>query len=313
MSRLEELLEAGIHPVVTGELPSVNSGGLDAVKQRLDLIAPYVDAVNATDNPAAHAHASNVSIAIAIRQLGAEPIMQVVCRDKNRLAIQADIVGAALFGVENVCALTGDDVTAGDEPEARRVFDLDGPQLIRVATGLAEGHYLSGRAIDPAPHLFVGAVENPSAPPLEHRIERAAKKSHNGARFLQLQIGYHLDRLERFVAGCVDAGVTERTALLPTICLTKSARALGFMNDHVPGIAVPEATLARVAGAGDPAEESYQLAVELARHALSLPGVAGLHLTDFRHDGSLARLVEDLGITPQQRQEKHAHGSQLAG
>lgn len=313
MSRLEELLAARSRPVVTGEFPAMNSGGLEAVKARLAAIAPHVDAVNATDNPAAHAHASNVSIAIALKQLGAEPIMQVVCRDKNRLAIQADIVGAAMFGVENVCALTGDDVTAGDEPEARRVFDLDGPQLIRVAAGLADGHYLSGRAIDPAPRLFIGAVENPSAPPLEHRVARALKKSENGARFLQLQIGYHPDRLERFVRGCVESGVTERTALIPTVCLTRSARALAFMDEHVPGISVPEASIARVSGAPDPAEESYQLTLELARHALSLTGVAGIHLTDFRHDGSIARLVDDLGIAPNHGQEQHAHGSQLAG
>jgi methylenetetrahydrofolate reductase (NADPH) len=296
VSALQELLESRRRPVITAELPSVDGGGLDAVKRRLELLAPYCDAVNATDNPAAHAHASNVSIAIAVKQLGTEPILQVVCRDKNRLAIQADIIGASLFGVENVCALTGDDVTAGDEPEARRVFDLDGPQLIRVAAGLAEGHYLSGRVIDPAPRLFVGAVENPYAPPLEHRIDRAAKKSANGARFLQLQIGYRPDRLEQFVAGCVASGTATRTALIPTVCLTKSARALTFMDEHVPGISIPPQIIQRVKDATDQAEESFQVTLELARHALSLPGVAGLHIGDFRHDGTFGRLVEELGI-----------------
>ena len=296
MSRLQQLLTSGHRPVITGELPSVNSGGLDAVRSRLDLLAPHCDAVNATDNPAAHAHASNVAIAIAMQQLGVEPIMQVVCRDKNRLAIQADIVGASLFGVENICALTGDDVTAGDEPEARRVFDLDGPQLIKVATGIAAGHYLSGRPIDPAPPLFVGAVENPYAPPLEHRVDRAAKKSANGARFLQLQIGYRPDRLERFVAGCVDAGVTGKTALIPTVCLTRSARALSFMDDHVPGISIPPETIRRVRDAKDQGEESFQVTLELARHALSLPGVARVHIGDYRHDGTFGRLVDEHGI-----------------
>ena len=126
---LQSLLESGTRPVITAELPSVDGQGLDKVHRLLESIAPYVDAINATDNPAAHAHASNVSIAIAMQQAGVEPIMQVVCRDKNRIAIQADIVGASMFGVRNICALTGDDVTAGDEPEARRVFDLDGPQV----------------------------------------------------------------------------------------------------------------------------------------------------------------------------------------
>jgi methylenetetrahydrofolate reductase (NADPH) len=293
---LRELVESRSRPIVTAEFPSINSGGLDAVRAKLEKIAPFVDAINATDNPAAHAHASNVSIAIALKTLGAEPIMQVVCRDKNRLAQQADIVGAALFGVENICALTGDDVTAGDEPEARRVFDLDGPQLIRVATGLSEGHYLSGRPINPAPALFVGAVENPAAPPLDYRVERAVMKADAGARFLQLQICYHPDRLASFVAGCAARGLTQRVALLPTVCLTKSARALTFMHESVPGIDVPEDLRRRVSSAADVAEESYLVTLELARHALDQPGVAGLHITDFRHDESLARLVDDLGL-----------------
>src|SRR5213075_2242315 len=119
------------------------------VRRRAEPLIPWVDAVNVTDNTAAHAHASNVAVAIAVRQLGAEPIMQIVCRDKNRLAIQADIVGAALHGVENICCLTGDDVTAGDEPEARRVFDVDSTQLLVTARALSQGRYLSGRKISP--------------------------------------------------------------------------------------------------------------------------------------------------------------------
>lgn len=314
MTRLAELLASGHRPVVTAEFPSIDGGGLAAVEKAADELRPYVDAVNATDNPAAHAHASNTSIAIAMQQFGLEPIMQVVCRDKNRIAMQSDIMGAALFGVGNVAILTGDDVTAGDEPEARRVFDVDSIQGIKIATGLSEGHYLSGRAIKEPPTLFVGAVENPFAPPLEYRVERALKKAAAGARFLQLQIGYRPERLEDFVRGCIDAGVTRTTAIIPTVVLTKSAKALSFMDDAVPGISIPADTIARVAGAGDKdaiAEESYQLTLELSRHALSLPGVSGIHLTDFRHDGSLARLVEDLQIGPSQMKEQHAHGSQL--
>lgn len=321
MSKLAELLASGGRPVVTAEMPAVDSGGLKAVRRHLDRIGPYVDAVNATDNPAAHAHASNVAIAIALTQLGVEPILQVVCRDKNRLAIQADIVGAALFGIENICALTGDDVTAGDEPESRRVFDIDGPQLIEVATGISQGHFLSGRPIDPPPPLFVGAVENPGAPPLAHRVERAAKKGAVGARFLQLQICYHEERLADFVAGCVAGSVTDRTALLPTICLVKSSRALRFMDEKVPGIAVPADVIRRVEGALHQSEAAYQLALGQARHALSLPGVSGIHLADFRHDDSLARLVTDLGLqsvrqheitSDELTKEQSAHGPQLA-
>jgi methylenetetrahydrofolate reductase (NADPH) len=130
---------------------------------------------------------------------------------------------------------------------------------------------------------------------------RALKKAEAGARFLQLQIGYYPERLENFVAGCVEYGVTRTTALIPTVVLTKSAKALSFMDESVPGISIPAEMIARVAGAGDKdaiAEESYQLTLDLSRHALSLPGVSGIHLTDFRHDGSLERLVRDLGIGP---------------
>jgi methylenetetrahydrofolate reductase (NADPH) len=278
VSTFRQLVESRTRPIVTAEFPSIDGGTLDTVKAKLDPILPYVDAINATDNPAAHAHASNVSIAIALKLLGADPILQVVCRDKNRIAAQADVVGAALHGVTNVCALTGDDVTAGDEPQARRVFDLDGPQLVRVMDGLRQGRYVSGRKLDPAPDLLVGAVENPFAPPHHYRIERARLKSDAGARFLQLQIGYEPERL-------------------PSICLTKSAKALEFMHDKVPGIVVPEALRRRVALASDVAEESYQVALELAQAFLATPGVAGIHVTDFRHDGSLARLVTDLGLS----------------
>ena len=295
-SRLAGLLADPGRTVITAELPVVDGGGLDAVRRLAEPLAPWVDAINATDNTAAHAHASNVAIAIALKHLGLEPILQVVCRDKNRLAAQADIAGAALHGVTDVCCLTGDDVSAGDEPEARRVFDLDGPQLVRVASGMARGRYLSGRAIDPAPPLFVGAVENPGAPPHPYRVRRALAKAAAGARFLQLQICYEPDRLAAFTALAARAGLTRRAALLPTICLVRNARALRFMDAHVPGIAVPPEVIARVDAAPDPSTAAYDLAVEQCRHALAQPGVRGLHLIDFRRDDSIARLVTDLSL-----------------
>ncbi|PSK97823.1 5,10-methylenetetrahydrofolate reductase (ferredoxin) [Murinocardiopsis flavida] len=298
MGTLAELINdpSPARPIVTAELPVVDGGGLDAVRTRLARIAPYVDAVNATDNAAAHAHASNVAIAIALRQAGTEPILQLVCRDKNRLALQADIAGAALHGITTVCCLTGDDVTAGDEPEARRVFDMDAPQLIRTAATMANGRYLSGRAISPAPPLLIGAVENPAAPPFAYRVRRGLKKAAAGARFLQLQICYHPERLAAFTDLAARTGLTPKVALLPTVCLVKGARALRFMDANVPGISVPAGLIEQIETAPDPREAAYQLALEQARHALALPGVRGLHLADFRHDDSVARLCADLGL-----------------
>jgi methylenetetrahydrofolate reductase (NADPH) len=293
-----DLVESRSRMIATVEFTAIAGGTLDKVKQEWDRLAPLVDAVNVTDNPAAHAYSSNVSVAIALHNLGADVIMQVVCRDKNRLAIQADIAGASMHGVSTICALTGDDVTAGDEPEARRVFDLDGPQLISVATALSQGQFLSGRKVSEPRELLVGGVENPFAPPMQTRIKRARMKVDAGAKFLQLQIGYQPELLEEFMAGIVANGTAKDAAIIPTVILTKAARALSFMDDKVAGIYVPQAVIDRVANAEDQAEESYQLVRESAAHALSLPGVAGIHITYFRHDDTVARLVSDLQIGP---------------
>lgn len=293
-----ELVEQRTRPMVTAEFPAISGGTLEKVKTEWERLAPLVDAVNVTDNPAAHAHSSNVSVAIALKNLGADVIMQVVCRDKNRLAVQADIAGASMHGITTICALTGDDVTAGDEPEARRVFDLDGPQLISVATGISRGSFLSGRKVSDPKELLVGGVENPFAPPMQTRIKRARMKVDAGAKFLQLQIGYQPELLQEFMAGVVANGVTRDAAIIPTVILTKAARALTFMNDKVAGIHVPQPVIDRVANSADPAEESYQVVLESAQFALSLPGVAGIHITDFRHDDTVARLVSDLQLGP---------------
>jgi methylenetetrahydrofolate reductase (NADPH) len=298
MSGFGDLVASRERPIVTAEFPSMDGGDLATVDQALTHYRGFVDAVNITDNPAAHAHASNVSMAIAVKQLGVEPIMQVVCRDKNRIAVQADIVGATMHGVTIFCALTGDDVTAGDEPEARRVFDIDGPQLVTIMKGLSEGRYLSGRELKNPKQLLVGAVENPFAPPADVRIRRARMKVDAGARFVQLQIGYQPELLESFIDGCRANQVLAEAAVMPTVILTKTAGALRFMESKVPGIHVPQPVIDRVANAVDPAEESFQLVKEQAQHALALTGVAGIHITDFRHDGSLERLVSELQIGP---------------
>src|SRR3954447_19506019 len=169
MSRLERKLAAGEF-VVTAEMPTIDGGGYPEIQRQLAPMKAWVDAVNATDNPAAHAHAPPLAVAIALKDCGVEPVMQLACRDRNRLNLQAEIVGAAMHGIENISCMTGDDVTAGDEPETRRVFDLDSPQLIAVAKGMAEGRYLSGRVLlpsgagaRPGPRGFSSARSRPPA------------------------------------------------------------------------------------------------------------------------------------------------------
>jgi methylenetetrahydrofolate reductase (NADPH) len=302
VSRLEDALAAGRF-VVTAELSTVDAGGLDAVHDRFAPFEDYVDATNATDNTAAHAHASPLAVAIALKQLDMEPVMQLTCRDRNRIALEAEIAGAALHGIENICCLTGDDVTAGDEPEARRVFDLDSIQLLALGDALAHGTYLSGRKIDPAPKLFLGAVENPGAPPYDYRVDRALKKVRAGARFLQLQVSFEPERLAAFMHEAVAKGLVGQCALIPSICLVRSATALRYMEENIPGITVPQATIERCERAADPEQECFDVACELAEHARSLPGVAGLHLISFRKEAGIARLCERLKIPTRSERE----------
>jgi methylenetetrahydrofolate reductase (NADPH) len=311
MSRLEEALAAG-RLAITSELHAVDSGGLDAVHERFAPFADYVDATNATDNTSAHAHASPLAVAIALRQLGMEPVLQLTCRDRNRLALEAEIAGAALHGIENVLCLTGDDVTAGDEPEARRVFDLDSIQLLALGGAMARGTYLSGRRIDPPPKLFLGAVENPGAPPFDYRVDRALTKVRAGARFLQLQVSFRPEQLEAFLAEAVEKKLSEQCALLPSVCLVRTPAALRYIDERVPGIEVPAALIERCERSPEPEEECFEVAVELAQHARSLPGIAGLHLISFRREAGIARLCERLGIPTRAERETSGYRRPVA-
>jgi methylenetetrahydrofolate reductase (NADPH) len=311
MSRLEEALAAGRF-VVTSELLTVDAGGLDAVHERFAPFEDYVDATNATDNTSAHAHASPLAVAIALKQLGMEPVMQLTCRDRNRLALEAELAGAALHGIENILCLTGDDVTAGDEPEARRVFDLDSIQLLALGVAMAGGNYLSGRKIDPPPRLFLGAVENSGAPPYDYRVDRALKKVRAGARFLQLQVSFRPEQLEAFLAEAVEKRLNEQCALLPSVCLTRSPAALRYIDEHVPGIEVPAELIERCERADDPEAECFEIAVELAQHARSLAGIAGLHLISFRREAGIAQLCQRLGIPPRAERETSGHDRPVA-
>ena len=293
-------------------MPVIDGGGEADVRRHLAPMRPYVDAYNATDNPAAHAHCSPLAVAIGLRQAGVEPIMQLVCRDRNRLALESELAGAAMHGIQNISCLTGDDVTAGDEPETKRVFDLDSIQLIALTRSLARGHYLSGRPLTPAPAFFTGAVENPSAPPLAYRVRRAAKKAMAGARFLQLQLCFRPELLKDFMAVAHESGLSERLAIIPSICILRSVGGMRFVADNVPGIDVPRATVARVQTAADAEEACFEIAYELARHAMDQPGVAGLHFISFRKDAGIAALCRRLGLKSKTESEQHGHSAAVA-
>jgi methylenetetrahydrofolate reductase (NADPH) len=311
MSRLERKLDAGEF-VVTAELPVIDGGGFDEIRFQLAPMEAFVDAFNATDNPSAHAHASSLAVAVALSQIGVEPILQLACRDRNRLALEADLMGAAMHGVQNVSCMTGDDVSAGDEPESRRVFDIDSVQLIALARSLERGHYLSGRRIAQPPRFTVGAVENPSAPPLEYRVRRAAKKAMAGARFLQLQICFRPDLLTHFMRTAHETGLSERVALVPSVCILRTLGGMRFVASRVPGVDVPPEVVERVERAQDAEAECFEIAFELAAHALAQPGVAGIHFISFRKDAGIAKLCTRLGIPPRLERETHGYSASVA-
>ncbi len=240
--------------------------------------------------------------------------MQLVCRDRNRLALEADLVGASMHGIENICCLTGDDVTAGDEPEARRVFDLDSAAAaLDRARRSARGRYLSGRAISPAPHFFLGAVENPGAPPLDYRVRRAAKKALAGAR-LPAAAALLPARAARALHA---RGARDRPHASGSRSSRRSASCArsagcGSSPSSVPGIDVPPETLARVEQATDAEHECFEIAYELASHALAQPGVAGLHFISFRKDAGIAKLCRRLGIPTRIEREANGHSASVA-
>jgi methylenetetrahydrofolate reductase (NADPH) len=311
MSKLERKLESREF-VVTAEMPVIDGAGQTDVLRHLEPMQPFVDAFNATDNPGAHAHVSPLAVSIGLQQAGEEPVMQLACRDRNRLALQAELMGAAMHGIENISCMTGDDVTAGNEPEARRVFDLDSLQLLKLARVLESGRYLSGRGLGPAPHFLLGAVENPGTPPYDVRVRRAARKALAGARFLQLQICYRPELLERFMHAAYDTGVSEKCALIPSICILRTVGGIRFVATRVPGVDVPPQIVRRVEQAKDVEQECEEIAYEQALHALAQPGVAGLHFISFRKDAGIAKLCTRLGIPGRvERETSNGHSASV--
>ncbi len=312
MSWLRERLAAGDR-VVTAELATADSASPDAVRRTVAVLSVRVDAISVTDNASAHAHASSLAVASLVAAAGAEPVLNLACRDRNRLALQSELLGAALHGIENVVCVTGDDVASGDEPEARRVFDLDSPQLLSVACTLQDGRFLSGRAIDPPPRFFLGAVENPTTPPLAYRAERALKKVRAGAQFFQLQVVFEPGPLERFLTGAASLGLCERAFFLPSICILSSARQLRYMHERVAGVSVPAWLLDEVEALPQDTqgERLLELAVALADAALQLGGVSGLHLIPFGRPELAIELLDQIGWAELRREERHGDGSRV--
>jgi methylenetetrahydrofolate reductase (NADPH) len=294
--RFERVLRAGGF-TVTSELAPPDSADPDDVYKRARVFDGYVDAINATDGSGANCHMSSLGVCALLTRVGYAPIMQISCRDKNRIAIQGDILGGSAMGVCNILCLTGDGVQAGDHPQAKPVFDLDCVSLLDIARTLRDEHrFQSGRKITYAPRVFLGAAENPCAPPFDWRPHRLAKKIAAGAQFIQTQYVYDTQRLRQFMTRIDDLGLLGKIFILVGVGPLRSAKAATWMRDNVPGLFIPDAMIQRMQGAQNQASEGRNICVELIQEVRELKGVHGVHLMAYRQEESVAEVIQRSGV-----------------
>lgn len=314
-SRLERVLRSGRF-AVTAELNPPDSADPAAVYDAALVLAEVADAINATDASGANVHMSSVGICALLTRAGYEPVMQVACRDRNRIAIQGDLLGAAAMGVRNVLCLTGDDVTAGDQPQAKRVFDFDSIQLLRTAVIMRDkGMFLSGRKLDVPPKLFLGAASNPFVQPCDWRPRRLAKKIEAGADFIQTQYCFDVPRFRRFMRQVRDMGLHERVYILVGVGPLRSARAAEFMRTKVPGVEIPDEVVDRLRKTPKEKkrDEGKRICIEIIQQVREIEGVAGVHVMAYRQEELVAEIIEEAGLLPRRKRRdvpRRAEGEQ---
>lgn len=299
-SRLEEILRAG-HFAVTAELNPPDSADPEDVYRAASVLAEVCDGINAVDASGANCHISSVAMCALLTRAGYEPVYQVTCRDRNRIAIQGDMLGAAAMGVLNVLCLTGDDVTAGDQPEAKRVFDFDSIQLLRTARTMRdEAVFLSGRKITTPPCFFLGAAANPFVPPYDWRPQRLAKKIAAGAQFIQTQYCFDLSRFREYMGQVRNLGLDKQAFILAGVGPLKSAGAAEFIRAKVPGVIIPDEIIDRLKKTPKEKqqEEGKKICIELIQQIREIEGVAGVHIMAYRQEELVAEIVEQAGLLP---------------
>jgi 5,10-methylenetetrahydrofolate reductase len=294
--RLERVLRRGEF-AVTAELNPPDSADPEDVYDRVAPFDGWVDAVNAVDASGANCHMSSVGICALLTRMGYAPVLQVACRDRNRIAIQGDLLGAAAMGVANVLCLTGDGVQAGDQPGALPVFDLDSISLLETARIMRdEARFLSGRKITSPPHIFLGAAANPFAPPYEFRPLRLAKKIQAGAQFVQTQYCFDVPLFRQFMAQVRDHRLHEKCFILVGVGPLASARAARWIRSNVPGIHIPDAIIERLEGARDQKREGKRICIEIMQETKEIEGVAGVHVMAYRQEELVSEIVHESGV-----------------
>jgi methylenetetrahydrofolate reductase (NADPH) len=295
---LRDRLAAGSF-AVTAEISPPRGASTEAVTEAAKQIRDWVDAVNITDNQGSNVRLASWAGSLAALGAGLEPVMQMTCRDRNRIALQSDLLGACALGIRNILVMTGDHPKFGDHPGAKPVFDLDSIQLLwALRTMRDDGRLLSGRRLDPAPDCFLGAVENPFAPPVPFRAERLAKKVDAGAQFVQTQFVFDVAAFGQWMAQVRDLGLHERCHILAGVGAVRSRRALDFMREKVPGVHVPDDVYRRLTAvpADRFAAEGARLAAETVQQVREIKGVAGVHLLAPGNEQAVPVILEGAGI-----------------
>ena len=299
-SNLERVLRAGEF-AFTGELSPPRGANGEKIREKAKYLRGFVDAVNITDNPTAMVHMSSWGASIIALQEGLEPNYQMVCRDRNRLAMQSDILAAYANGIRNIVCLSGDHQDFGDHPDAMGVFDIDSMQLIHmVQTMRDEGRFAGGASIDEPPRMFIGAAANPFADPFEFSVRRLAKKVRAGADFIQTQCIYNMTRFREFIQRALDMGLLEKVHLLAGVTPLKSVRMAQHMQKEVPGMEIPEEIVNRLRNVpkDKEASEGIQIACEQISLLKEMRGVAGVHLMAIEWEQKIPEIAERAGLVP---------------
>jgi methylenetetrahydrofolate reductase (NADPH) len=290
---LQATLEAG-HFAVTAEVNPPLAGEARFLLDKALPLRGLVDAVNLTDGPGAHVRMSALAAAAILIQQGLEPVLQMTCRDRNRIALQSDLIGATALGVRNFLLLRGDDPSAGDQPDAKPVFDLEARQLLAAAAAIsARGELLSGRTVEGRTAMFLGAADLPIDPPPDWKPDGLLAKAEAGARFAQTQFCMDTSVLRRYVARLAEHGLTERLYLLVGIAPLRSAKSARWMRQHLYGTIIPETIVARMEAATDPRAEGRRICVELLHELAEIPGVAGAHIMAPLNEESIPDVVAE--------------------
>ncbi|MDZ4735905.1 MAG: methylenetetrahydrofolate reductase [Rhodospirillaceae bacterium] len=294
--RLEATLRAG-HFALTAETTPPDAAGADAVLRKAGCLKGLADAVNVTDAAGARAHMGALPASAILAREGIEPVLQFTMRDRNRIAMQGDLIGAAALGIPNILSLYGDDPKGGDQPDAKPVHDIDGRQFLTMTRAMRDtGAFPSGRKIEPAPRLFLGAADSPREPDAKWKPDGLLAKIDSGADFIQTQYCFDMALLRRYMAALADHGIPERIFILVGIGPIASAKGGRWMNENLHGVHVPDALIARLETAQDQAAEGRRICVELLHELTEIPGVAGAHLMAPRGEQAAADVIAESGL-----------------